>query len=80
MSDDASKRPAKLSKLDKAAIFLLSLGESDAAAILKHMGPKEVQRVGSAMAGLRTVQRDQVQEVMGDFIEVVGEQTKARRD
>ncbi len=47
MSDDASKRPAKLSKLDKAAIFLLSLGESDAAAILKHMGPKEVQRVGS---------------------------------
>ena len=75
MSDDASKRPAKLSKLDKAAIFLLSLGESDAAAILKHMGPKEVQRVGSAMAGLRTVQRDQVQEVMGDFIEVVGEQT-----
>ena len=75
MSDDASKRPAKLSKLDKAAIFLLSLGESDAAAILKHMGPKEVQRVGNAMAGLRTVQRDQVQEVMGDFIEVVGEQT-----
>lgn len=75
MSEEASKRPAKMSKLDKAAIFLLSLGESDAAAILKHMGPKEVQRVGSAMAGLRTVQRDQVQEVMGDFIDVVGEQT-----
>ncbi|GGE31548.1 flagellar motor switch protein FliG [Halopseudomonas oceani] len=75
MSEEASKRHAKMSKLDKAAIFLLSLGESDAAAILKHMGPKEVQRVGSAMAGMRTVQRDQVQEVMGDFIEVVGEQT-----
>ncbi|HDZ55814.1 MAG TPA: flagellar motor switch protein FliG [Pseudomonas xinjiangensis] len=74
MSEEA-KRPQKLTKLDKAAIFLLSLGESDAAAILKHMGPKEVQRVGSAMAGLRTVQREQVQQVMGDFIEVVGEQT-----
>ncbi|MEH6389352.1 MAG: flagellar motor switch protein FliG [Pseudomonas profundi] len=74
MSDDA-KRPQKLTKLDKAAIFLLSLGESDAAAILKHMGPKEVQRVGTAMAGLRTVQREQVQQVMGDFISVVGEQT-----
>ena len=48
MSEEAAaKRPAKLSKLDKAAIFLLSLGESDAAALLKHMGPKEVQRVGS---------------------------------
>lgn len=74
MSEEA-KRPQKLSKLDKAAIFLLSLGESDAAAILKHMGPKEVQRVGSAMAGLRTIHRDQVQQVMGDFIDVVGEQT-----
>ncbi|QJD58835.1 flagellar motor switch protein FliG [Pseudomonas sp. gcc21] len=74
MSDDA-KRLQKLSKLDKAAIFLLSLGESDAAAVLKHMGPKEVQRVGTAMAGLRTVQREQVQQVMGDFISVVGDQT-----
>ena len=36
MSEDASKRPQKLSRLDKAAVFLLSLGESDAAAILKH--------------------------------------------
>ena len=75
MSEEAGKRPAKMSKLDKAAIFLLSLGESDAAAILKHMGPKEVQRVGSAMAGLRTVHREQVQEVVGDFIEVVSDQT-----
>lgn len=75
MSEEASKRPQKLSRLDKAAIFLLSLGESDAAAILKHMGPKEVQRVGSAMAGLRTVNREQVKEVMGDFIETVGDQT-----
>lgn len=74
MSEDA-KRPQKLSKLDKAAIFLLSLGESDAAAVLKHMGPKEVQRVGTAMAGLRTVQREHVQQVMGDFISVVGDQT-----
>lgn len=75
MSEEAAKRPAKMSKLDKAAIFLLSLGESDAAAILKHMGPKEVQRVGSAMAGLRTVHREQVQQVMGDFIDTVGDQT-----
>ncbi len=75
MSEDAAKRPTKMTKLDKAAIFLLSLGESDAAAVLKHMGPKEVQRVGSAMAGLRTVHREQVQQVMGDFIDTVGDQT-----
>ncbi|SDU14265.1 flagellar motor switch protein FliG [Halopseudomonas salegens] len=75
MSEDTKKVTQKMSKLDKAAIFLLSLGESDAAAILKHMGPKEVQRVGSAMAGMRTVQREQVQGVMSEFVEQVGEQT-----
>ena len=31
--------------------------------------------MGSAMAGLRTVNREHVQEVMGDFIETVGDQT-----
>ncbi|MEY3018373.1 MAG: flagellar motor switch protein FliG, partial [Pseudomonadota bacterium] len=47
MSDNKSTPP--MSKLDSAAILLMSLGEGDAAAILKHMGPKEVQRVGAAM-------------------------------
>lgn len=37
---------AKLSKVEKAAVLLLSLGETDAAQVLRHMGPKEVQKVG----------------------------------
>ncbi len=35
---------------EKAAILLLSLNESDAASIIRHLEPKQVQRVGSAMA------------------------------
>jgi flagellar motor switch protein FliG len=66
---------AKLSKVDKAAILLLSLGETDAAQVLRHMGPKEVQRVGVAMAQMRNVHREQVERVMSEFIEVVGDQT-----
>ncbi len=65
----------KLSKVDKAAILLLSLGETDAAQVLQHMGPKEVQRVGSAMAQMRNVHRDQVEQVMTEFVEVVSDQT-----
>lgn len=56
---------AKLTKVDKAAILLLSLGETDAAQVLRHMGPKEVQRVGVAMASMRNVHREQVEQVMG---------------
>ena len=72
MSDN---RPGKLNKVDKAAILLLSLGETDAAQVLRHMGPKEVQRVGVAMAAMRNIQREQVEQVMSEFVEVVGDQT-----
>ncbi|MBF7142417.1 MULTISPECIES: flagellar motor switch protein FliG [Pseudomonas] len=65
----------KLSKVDKAAILLLSLGENDAAQVLRHMGPKEVQRVGVAMAQMRNVHREQVEEVMTEFVSAVGDQT-----
>lgn len=73
MSDN--KLTVKLSKVEKAAILLLSLGEADAAQVLRHMGPKEVQRVGLAMAQMNNVHRDQVEQVMSEFVDVVGEQT-----
>ncbi len=73
MSDRAAV--AKLTKVDKAAVLLLSLGETDAAQVLRHMGPKEVQRVGVAMAQMRNVHREQVEQVMSEFVEIVGDQT-----
>ena len=66
---------AKLSRVDKAAVLLRALGETDAAQVLRHMGPKEVQRVGVAMAQMRNVHREQVEQVMSEFVEIVGDQT-----
>ncbi|HUH38477.1 MAG TPA: flagellar motor switch protein FliG [Spongiibacteraceae bacterium] len=57
-----------MSKVDQAAILLMSLGEKDAASVLKHLGPKEVQRIGSAMAQLKDVQRDQVEAACSNFL------------
>ncbi|MBB3101842.1 flagellar motor switch protein FliG [Azomonas macrocytogenes] len=65
----------KLNKVDKAAILLLALGESDAAQVLRHLGPKEVQRVGTAMAQMGNIQREQIETVMSEFVELVGHQT-----
>ncbi len=76
MADDGDKKPAeKISRVDAASILLMSLGEADAAQILKHMGPKEVQRVGTAMASLANVTQDQIEQVMMEFLEAVGTQT-----
>ncbi|PXF32358.1 flagellar motor switch protein FliG [Pokkaliibacter plantistimulans] len=69
-----SEKP-KLSQLEKTAVLLMTLGENDAAEILKHMGPKEVQKIGSAMAQLRSVQQDQVETVVAEFLGQVGNQT-----
>ena len=72
---DARVPANKLNKVDKAAILLLSLGEADAAQVLRHLGPKEVQKVGTAMAQMRNVQKTQIEQVMSEFVETVGDQT-----
>ena len=46
--------------IDKAAILLLSLSEGDAAAILKHLEPKQVQQVGMAMASIEDFGQEKV--------------------
>ncbi|GAB5453008.1 MAG: flagellar motor switch protein FliG [Halioglobus sp.] len=61
----------ELSGTQRAAIFLLGLGESGAAAIMKHMEPKEVQLVGEAMAGLGDITNEQIATVVHEFAEKV---------
>jgi flagellar motor switch protein FliG len=38
-----------------AAIFLMSLGEEEAAEVFKHLSPKEVQKLGETIASMRSV-------------------------
>ena len=53
--------------IEKSAILLIALGEDYASEVLKHLGPKEVQKLGHAMAGLKSVPRTRVEEVLADF-------------
>lgn len=62
---------AELSGPERAAILLMSLGEEDAAAIIRHMDASEVQRVGQAMAALKEVPRERTQSVMSAFVDSV---------
>ena len=63
------------SGVERAAILLLTLGESEAAEILKHLGAKDVQRLGRSMAELSNVSREEVRAVLGDFTAAVEQQT-----
>ena len=58
---------ANLSGSERAAIFLMSLSEAEAAEIMKHMGVSEVQKIGQAMASLRKVSRADADHVLESF-------------
>ena len=61
----------KLSGVDRSAILLLTLGEEEAASVMKHMEPKEVQKIGMAMASLKNVSKLQVNYVIKEFYKIV---------
>jgi flagellar motor switch protein FliG len=53
--------------LQKSAILLLALGQDEAAEVFKYLGPKDVQKLGSAMASVGNVNRDQIEAVLVEF-------------
>src|SRR4029078_9560895 len=66
---------AKRSGTERAAILLLSLGEQEATEVMKHMGAKDVQRIGAAMTQLQNISRQEVSEVLSHFTTTVESQT-----
>jgi len=70
-----NKQDEGRSGVERAAILLLTLGEQEAAQVLKHMGAREVQKVGAAMTQLTGVSRNEVQDVLSSFSSVVESQT-----
>jgi flagellar motor switch protein FliG len=55
--------------IEKSAMLLLSLGSDAAAEVLKHLGPKEVQKLGHAMAGIKSVPREKVEGLLDELRE-----------
>src|ERR1700691_885745 len=58
----------ELAGTQRAAILLMSLGEQDAANVLKQLSAREVQKLGIAMAELKEVSREQMSAVLDKFI------------
>ena len=61
--------------VQKSAILLLTMGESEAAEVMKYLDPREVQRVSSAMVALKNLTRDQITAVFEEFQQAASEKT-----
>lgn len=81
MADDVEKIEEKkfdvtsLSGTEKAAILLLSLSEQDAASIIRHFEPKQVQRVGGIMASMNDLSQEKLSAVHRNFLEDIQKYT-----
>ncbi len=58
MSDDGIAR---------AAALLMSLGEEASVEVFKHLGPREVQKLGLELAKTKSIPRERVEQVIADF-------------
>jgi len=70
----------ELTGVERSAILLLTLGEEEAANVMQLMEPKEVQKIGIAMAGLSSVTKMQVTTVVKEFYEIVKNATSLGLD
>lgn len=66
--------------VEKSAIFLMTLGENEAAEVLKFLEPKEVQKISAAMVTLKNLTRDQISQVFHDFLVDASEMTTIGMD
>ncbi len=66
--------------IQNSAIFLMTLGENEAAEVLKYLGPKEVQKISTAMVSLSNLNRDQISQVFHDFLVAAAEKTTIGMD
>jgi flagellar motor switch protein FliG len=54
--------------IQKGAILLLALGEEEASEIMKYLGPREVQKLGTAMASMKNLTYEVINEVLVEFL------------
>ncbi len=61
--------------LQDAAILMMSLGEAEASEVFKHLSPKEVQKLGEAIAKTTQITRDRVDGVVTKFTGIAASQS-----
>ncbi|MDJ0642335.1 MAG: flagellar motor switch protein FliG [Erythrobacter sp.] len=67
-SVSVDERQPLLSRADRAAVFLMLLGDEEAAELLARLEPAELERLGSAMVALGDIDQERIAESLHDFV------------
>jgi len=68
------------SGITKSAILLMTLGEAEAAEVLKYLEPKEVQKISAEMVVLKNLTHEQIGAVYDEFLEIAATKTTIGMD
>jgi flagellar motor switch protein FliG len=66
--------------ITKSAILLMTLGEAEAAEVLKYLEPREVQKISAEMVTLKNLTHEQIGSVYEQFLEVAATKTTIGMD
>lgn len=59
--------PALLSRVDRAAVFLMLLGDEEATSLLARLSPAELEKLGASMMQLGDIDQPHMAEALADF-------------
>ncbi len=70
----------ELTNIQRAAVLMLLLGEQEAANIISHLNPKEVQPLGAAMVSVADLSQGAISSVLDEFIATIKQQSNLGLD
>lgn len=60
--------PSLLNRIDRAAVFLMLLGDDEATGLLARLSPDELEKLGAAMMALGEIDQYRMAEALADFV------------
>lgn len=69
MNQASLNNATSLSSLDRAAILLLSMGEENAASVIRKLGRKEVEAISQRMAKIANITKNDVADTLSSFFD-----------
>ena len=80
MSPEVRRELDELTNIQRAAVLMLLLGEQEAANIISHLNPKEVQPLGAAMVSVADLSQAAISSVLDEFIATIKQQSNLGLD
>lgn len=59
--------------IHRAAVLMLALGQNEAVEVMKHLGPREVHKLGEAMSAMSAIAHEEIAGVLEDFTKITAQ-------